>query len=60
MELLPTMTAARDQPRRNVLGEPGVLTIGSNYTQVPTASLVIQIAGTDPGWSLSVERSWQR
>ena len=32
----------------DALGEPGVLTIGSNYTQVPTASLVIQIAGTDP------------
>ena len=30
------------------LGEPGVLTIGGNYTQTPSASLVIQIAGTDP------------
>ena len=32
----------------DALGEPGVLTIGSNYTQTPSASLVIQIAGTDP------------
>ena len=30
------------------LGETGVLTIGGNYTQTPSASLVIQIAGTDP------------
>jgi autotransporter-associated beta strand protein len=30
------------------LGETGILTIGGNYTQTPSASLVIQIAGTDP------------
>jgi len=29
----------------DALGAPGVLTIGSNYTQVPTATLVIQIGG---------------
>src|SRR4029077_10299380 len=32
----------------DALGEPGVLTIGGNYTQTPSASLVIQIACTDP------------
>jgi autotransporter-associated beta strand protein len=31
----------------DALGVPGVLTIGSNYTQVPTATLVIQIGGPD-------------
>jgi autotransporter-associated beta strand protein len=33
----------------NALGVPGVLTIGSNYTQVPTATLLIQIGGADAG-----------
>jgi autotransporter-associated beta strand protein len=31
------------------LGVPGVLTASNNYMQSPSASLVIQIAGTDPG-----------
>lgn len=31
----------------DALGLPGVLTIGSNYTQVPTATLVIKIGGPD-------------
>jgi autotransporter-associated beta strand protein len=32
----------------DALGVPGVLTIVSNYTQVPTATLVIQIGGAEP------------
>ena len=31
------------------LGVPGVLTVSNNYAQTPSASLVIQIAGTHPG-----------
>jgi autotransporter-associated beta strand protein len=31
------------------LGVPGVLTVSNNYMQTPSASLVIEIAGTDPG-----------
>jgi autotransporter-associated beta strand protein len=31
------------------LGLPGVLTVSSNYMETPSAGLVIQIAGTDPG-----------
>ena len=31
------------------LGVPGVLTVSNNYTQTPSATLVIQIGGADPG-----------
>jgi autotransporter-associated beta strand protein len=31
------------------LGVPGALTVSNNYMQTPSAGLVIQIAGTDPG-----------
>lgn len=44
----------------DALGEPGVLTIGNNYTQTPSASLVIQIAGTGSRSSQRSERSWRR
>jgi autotransporter-associated beta strand protein len=30
------------------LGVPGVLTISNNYTQTPSATLTVQIGGTDP------------
>jgi autotransporter-associated beta strand protein len=33
----------------DALGVPGVLTVGNNYTQTPSAALVIQIAGADAG-----------
>jgi len=31
------------------LGVPGVLTVSSNYTQTPSATLEVQIGGGDPG-----------
>jgi subtilase-type serine protease len=41
------------------LGVPGVLTVSNNYMQTPSATLTVQIAGTDPPSQCS-ERSWQR
>jgi uncharacterized protein with beta-barrel porin domain len=32
----------------NPLGVPGVLTVSNNYMQTPSATLTVQIAGTDP------------
>jgi hypothetical protein len=44
--MLPT-TAARFSPG-DPLGLPGVLTVSGNYMQTPSATLAVQIGGTDP------------